>query len=58
MADEKVKKVKKSDIRPVYQQVGYEVCEKAAEKPEEEVWIPVEKYSEAVVLSEALKKKA
>lgn len=58
MDEKKEEKAKKGSIRPVFQQVGYEVCEKAAEKPDEEGWITVEKYSEAVVLSEALKKKA
>ena len=58
MAEKKEEKAKKGSIRPVFQQVGYEVCEKAAEKPDEEVWIPTEKYSEAIILSEALKKKA
>ena len=44
-------KIKKGDIRPVYQQVGFEVCE----DPEKEIWIPAEKIAEAKILSNQLK---
>lgn len=54
MAKEKEARV--GDIKPVFQQVGWEVCKKTAEKPGEEEWIPTEKMSEAVILSELLKK--
>lgn len=55
MADEKDKKAEVGDVRPVFQQVGHEVCEKEASKPGEEVWIPVENYADALVLAHTLK---
>lgn len=45
------KKSKVGDIKPVYQQVGFEVCKKAATKPEEEVWVATDKPSEAEIMS-------
>ncbi len=45
------------DIRPIYQQVGWEVCKNAASKPEDEKWVPFEKESDAEILSALLKKK-
>lgn len=45
------KEFKEGDIRPVYQQVGYEVCKKTSEKEVEQVWVQVDKLSEAEVLS-------
>lgn len=49
-------KAKKGDIRPVYQQVGWEVCKKEAEKPENEEWLQTEKLIEAETLSQLYKK--
>ncbi|MBA7493886.1 hypothetical protein ES702_04451 [subsurface metagenome] len=45
------KKFEEGDIRPVYQQIGFEVCKKASEKEAEQVWMQVEKESEAEILS-------
>lgn len=44
-------KAKKGDIRPVYQQVGWEVCKVAADNEDNEVWVPAEKLIEAETLS-------
>lgn len=51
MMTDKKEKMKKGDVRPVYQQVGYEVCK----DPEKDVWIPTEKIAEAEILSNQLK---
>ena len=51
MMAEKTKKPKKGDIRPVYQQMGYQVCK----DPEKDIWIPTEKIAEAEILSNQLK---
>lgn len=50
-------KAKKGDVRPVYQQVGWEVCKKAADKPDDEEWIQTEKVAEAEILSHVYKQK-
>ena len=47
-------KTKVGDVRPIYQQVGWEVCKTTADKPEDEIWIPCEKQSEAETLSALL----
>lgn len=47
-------KTKVGDVRPVYQQVGLEVCKTIAEDVKDEVWIQCEKQSEAELLSLAL----
>ena len=52
---EKEKKAEVGDVRPVYQQVGWEVCKEAAEKPEKEVWTPTENVADAEILSFAYK---
>ena len=44
------------DIRPVYQQVGWEVCKETGSAPEEEKWTPTEKESESEILSDIYKK--
>ncbi len=44
-------KFKEGDIRPVYKFTGFEVCKKASEKEEEQIWVATEKQSEAEVLS-------
>ncbi len=44
------------DIEPTFQQIGWKVCKKSAEKEEEQEWIPVEKYYEAEVLSDLYKR--
>ena len=51
-------KAKKGDVRPVYQQVGWEVCKVEADKPENEEWTPTEKDSEAEILSDIYKRKS
>ncbi|MFW5889081.1 MAG: hypothetical protein ACOCUD_01740 [Bacillota bacterium] len=43
-------------IESIIQVVGWKVCEETSEKEEQQKWIPVEKYWEAKVLSESLKK--
>jgi len=50
-------KFKEGDIRPVYQHVGFEVCKKASEKPEEQVWIRTENQDIAEILSSIFQKK-
>lgn len=50
-------KPKVGDIRPVFQQVGFEVCKKTADKEEDREWIPCEKQAEAEILSQILKEK-
>ena len=47
-------KTKIGDVRPIYQQVGWEVCKTPAEDPKDEEWIPCEKPAEAEILSLAL----
>ena len=47
-------KIKVGDVRPIYQQVGLEVCKTTADDPKDEVWIPCEKQSEAEILSALL----
>lgn len=54
---EKEKKAKVGDVRPVFQQVGWEVCKEAAEKPEKEVWTPTENVADAEILSFAYESK-
>lgn len=49
-------KAKVGDIRPIYQQVGWEVCKKINGSKEEE-WIPCEKQAEAEILSLQLSSK-
>ena len=44
-------KVKVGDIRPVYNITGFQVCRIPADKEEEIVWTPVEKFTEAEILS-------
>lgn len=44
-------KIKEGDIRPIYRQVGWEVCKKASEKEVEQEWVSVEKEPEAEMLS-------
>ena len=44
-------KSKEGDIRPVYQQVGFEVCKNASEKESEQIWIRTDKQSEAEIMS-------
>jgi len=51
-------KAKIGDIRPVFQQVGWEVCEKASDKPEDEIWITTDKQSEAKIMSYQFKQTA
>ena len=50
-------KAKRGDLRPVYQQVGWEVCKKEAEKPEGEEWIASDQQATAELLSISYKKK-
>jgi len=38
-------------IEPIFNQVGWKVCKKSAEKEEEQEWVPVEKFHEAEILS-------
>lgn len=47
-------KTKVGDVRPIYQQVGLEVCKETAEDAKDEVWIPCEKQAEAEILSALL----
>jgi len=47
-------KTKIGDVRPIYQQVGWEVCKETAEDSKDEVWIPCEKQAEAEILSNIL----
>lgn len=54
---EKEKKAEVGDVRPVYQQVGWEVCKEAADKPEKEVFTPTETIADAEILSFAYKEK-
>lgn len=49
-------KANKGDIRPVYQQVGWEVLKKEAEKPEDEVWAQTDNPEIAELFSTAFKK--
>lgn len=44
-------KTKVGDVRPIYQQVGVEVCKKTAEEAKDEEWVACEKPSEAEILS-------
>lgn len=48
-------KAKTGDIRPVYQQVGWEVCKKEADKPEKEEWVATQDQAQAELLSHAFK---
>jgi len=47
----KVKKFKIGDIRPIYNVTGFQVCKTSTDNPEEAEWTPVEKISEAEILS-------
>jgi len=47
-------KTKVGDVRPIYQQVGWEVCKIPAEDPKDEEWIQYEKQAEAELLSAIL----
>ena len=47
------KEIEVGDMRPIFQQVGWEVCEVATK--ENEKWIPCEKESEAKTLSLLIK---
>lgn len=49
-------KAKKGDVRPVYSQIGWEVCKKEADKPDDEEWVQTEKVAEAEILSQLYKK--
>ena len=49
-------KAKKGDVRPVYQQIGWEVCKKESEKPENEEWLQTDQQASAELLSIAYKK--
>ncbi len=49
-------KIEVGDVRPIYQQVGWEVCKSAGEKPEDQEWIQTEKQAEAEILSDAFKR--
>lgn len=49
-------KIEVGDIRPIYEQVGWEVCKSVGEKPEEEEWVQTEKQAEAELLSDAFKR--
>jgi len=46
-------KIEIGDIRPIFQQVGWEVCEITEE--DKEKWIPCEKECEAKILSLLIK---
>jgi len=48
-------KIKEGDIRPIYKLVGFEVCKKASEKEEEQIWVQTEKQDQAEVLSSIFK---
>jgi len=43
---EKQKEIKAGDVRPLLQQVGFQVCK----DPKKDEWIDVEKISEAEIL--------
>jgi len=47
----KQQKIEVGDIRPVYNVSGFQVCRKASDKEEEVEWTPVEKISDAEILS-------
>lgn len=44
-------KIKEGDIRPVFQQVGWEICKKASEKKIDQIWVQTDKQSEAEMMS-------
>jgi len=44
-------KNKVGDIRPIFQQIGWEVCKQISDKEDKEVWIPAEKQSDAEIMS-------
>jgi len=44
-------KIQVGDIRPVYNITGFEVCKITSDNPKEIQWIPVEKISDAEILS-------
>lgn len=50
MVKEKIE-IEVGNIKPVYDIIGYEVCRITSDKEEEIEWIPVEKRSEAEILS-------
>ena len=50
-------KIEVGSIRPVYNIAGFEVCKTPSDKPEEAEWIPVEKLSDAEILSFVYKQK-
>jgi len=45
------------EIKPLYQQVGWKVCKKTSDNVEDQEWIPVEKESDAEIVSFVLKYK-
>ena len=45
------KKINIGDIRPLFQQVGFEVCKVTDDNPEKQEWIQVEKLNEAEIIS-------
>ena len=47
-------KSKVGDVRPIYQQVGYEVCKTISDDAKDEKWVSCEKESEAEILSALL----
>jgi len=44
-------KINIGDIRPIYNITGFQVCKKTSDDDEKTEWIPVEKISEAEILS-------
>ena len=52
MAEEKMRV---GDIRPVFQQTGFEVCKVISGKEEDQVWIATDRAVEAELLSAAFK---
>jgi len=50
-------KAKKGDVRPIYKQVGWEICKEEAATEDKEVWVQTDKPVEAEILSELYKEK-
>lgn len=45
------KEIKTGDVRPLLQQVGFEVCKRANSEEDKQEWVQVEKITEAEILS-------
>ena len=50
-------KAKNGDVRPVYQQSGWEVCRKEADKEDDEEWVQTDSVANTEILSYIFKQK-